>query len=70
MKHHKQDYTSSPLPNVHMLGDTTSMLGHDLLTLTFNIDLAKYLDFKHNESLTYEISKNKLIIRKKEEEID
>jgi hypothetical protein len=70
MKHHKKEYTSSKLQNVNMLGDTTSMLGKDVLTLTFNIDVAKYLDFKHNESLTYEISKNQLIIRKKEEEID
>jgi hypothetical protein len=70
MKHHKKEYTSSKLQNVNMLGDTTSMLGKDILTLTFNIDVAKYLDFKHNESLTYEISKNQLIIRKKEEEID
>jgi hypothetical protein len=31
--------------------------------------VARFLDFKHNESLTYEISKNQLIIRKKEEEI-
>jgi hypothetical protein len=69
MKHHKKEYTSSKLQNVNMLGDTTSMLGKDVLTLTFNIDVAKYLDFKHNESLTYEISKNQLIIRKKEEEI-
>jgi hypothetical protein len=70
MKHHKKEYTSSKLQNVNMLGDTTSMLGKDILTLTFNIDVAKYLDFKHNESLTYEISKNQLIIRKKEEEIE
>jgi hypothetical protein len=70
MKHHKKEYTSSKLQNVNMLGDTTSMLGKDILTLTFNIDVAKYLDFRHNESLTYEISKNQLIIRKKEEEID
>jgi len=70
MKHHKKEYTSSKLQNVNMLGDTTSMLGKDILTLTFNIDVAKYLDFKHNESLTYEISKNQLIIRKKKEEID
>jgi hypothetical protein len=70
MKHHKKEYTSSKLQNVNMLGDTTSMLGKDILTLTFNIDVAKYLDFKHNESLTYEISKNQLIIRKKDEEID
>ena len=69
MKHHKKEYTSSKLQNVNVLGDTTSMLGKDVLTLTFNIDVAKYLDFKHNESLTYEISKNQLIIRKKEEEI-
>ena len=52
-----------------MLGDTTSMLGKDILTLTFNIDVAKYLNFKHNESLTYEISKDQLIIKKKEEKI-
>jgi hypothetical protein len=69
MKHHKKEYTSSKLQNVNVLGDTTSMLGKDVLTLTFNIDVARFLDFKHNESLTYEISKNQLIIRKKEEEI-
>jgi hypothetical protein len=69
MKHHKKEYTSSKLQNVNVFGDTTSMLGKDVLTLTFNIDVARFLDFKHNESLTYEISKNQLIIRKKEEEI-
>jgi hypothetical protein len=69
MKHHKKEYTSSKQQNVNMLGDTTAMLGKDILTLTFNIDVAKYLNFKHNESLTYEISKNQLIIKKKEEEI-
>ncbi|MBV9177450.1 MAG: hypothetical protein JO297_10455 [Nitrososphaeraceae archaeon] len=69
MKHHKKEYTSSKLQNVNMLGDTTSMLGKDILTLTFNIDVAKYLNFKHNESLTYEISKDQLIIKKKEEKI-
>lgn len=69
MKHHKKEYTSSKQQNVNMDGDTTAMLGKDILTLTFNIDVAKYLNFKHNESLTYEISKNQLIIKKKEEEI-
>lgn len=69
MKHHKKEYTSSKQQNVNMHGDTTAMLGKDILTLTFNIDVAKYLNFKHNESLTYEISKNQLIIKKKEEEI-
>ena len=69
MKHHKKEYASSKQQNVNMLGDTTAMLGKDILTLTFNIDVAKYLNFKHNESLTYEISKNQLIIKKKEEEI-
>ncbi|HZA06250.1 MAG TPA: hypothetical protein VE619_00985 [Nitrososphaeraceae archaeon] len=69
MKHHKKEYTSSKQQNVNMLGDTTAMLGKDILTLTFNIDVAKYLNFKHNESLTYEISKNQLIIKKKDEEV-
>jgi hypothetical protein len=69
MKHHKKEYNSLRQQNVNVFGDTTSMIGKDILTLTFNIDVANSLDFKHNESLSYEIAKNQLIIKKKEKEI-
>jgi hypothetical protein len=52
-----------------VFGDTTSMIGKDILTLTFNVDVANSLNFKHNESLSYEIAKDQLIIKKKEKEV-
>jgi hypothetical protein len=64
MKHPKRN--SSKQQNANVFGDTTSMIGKDILTLTFNVDVARYLDFKHNESLSYEIAGKKLIIKKKE----
>jgi hypothetical protein len=69
MKHRKKEYSSSRQQNVNIFGDTTSMLGKDILTLTFNVDVANYLNFEHNESLSYEIAKNQLIIKKKENDI-
>jgi hypothetical protein len=68
MKHHKKEYTSLKQQNVKVFGDTTSMIGKDILTLTFNVDVANSLNFKHNESLSYEIAKDQLIIKKKEKE--
>ena len=69
MKHRKKEYPSSRQQNVNIFGDTTSMLGKDILTLTFNVDVANSLNFKHNESLSYEIAKDQLIIKKKEKEV-
>jgi hypothetical protein len=69
MKHHKKQYElSSKQQNVSVFGDATSMIGKDILTLTFNADVALQLDFRHNESLSYEIANNQLIIKKKEME--
>lgn len=69
MKHRKKEYPSSRQQNVNIFGDTTSMLGKDILTLTFNVEVANSLNFKHNESLSYEIAKDQLIIKKKEKEV-
>ena len=65
MKHHKKQFSSSQQkPGV--LGNATSMIGKNILTLTFNIEVANQLDFKHNESVDYEIVNNRLIIKKKD----
>jgi hypothetical protein len=34
--------------------------------LTFNVDVALALNFKHNESLSYEIVNDRLIIKKRD----
>ena len=34
------------------------------MSLTFNVDVARALNFRHNESLNYEIINNQLIIKK------
>jgi hypothetical protein len=34
------------------------------MSLTFNVDVARALNFTHNESLNYEIINNQLIIKK------
>jgi len=44
------------------------MIGKNILTLTFNIEVANQLDLKHNESLIYEVVNNRLVVRKKEKE--
>jgi hypothetical protein len=40
------------------------MIGKSVFTLTFNIDVARALNFKHNESLSFNIIGNQLIIKK------
>ena len=57
MKHHKKQYDLSSKTSrmLRVFGDATSMIGKDILTLTFNADVALQLDFRHNESLSYEI---------------
>jgi hypothetical protein len=40
------------------------MIGKSVFTLTFNIDVARTLNFKHNESLSFNIIGNQLIIKK------
>jgi hypothetical protein len=45
-------------------GTVTSMVGKGTFSLTFNIDVATALDFDHKETLRYEVSGNRLVIRK------
>ena len=45
-------------------GTVTSMIGKDTISLTFNIDVATALKFGHKESLRYEVTGDRLIIRK------
>jgi hypothetical protein len=45
-------------------GTVTSMVGKDTFSLNFNIDVATALDFDHKETLRYEVSGDRLIIRK------
>jgi hypothetical protein len=45
-------------------GKVTSMIGKSVFTLTFNVDVARALNFKHNESLSFRIIDNQLIIKK------
>jgi hypothetical protein len=40
------------------------MIGKNVFTLTFNVDVAHALNFGHNESLNYKIINNQLIIKK------
>jgi hypothetical protein len=68
MKHHKKQFSSSQQQKSNELGSATAMIGKNILTLTFNIDVANQLDFKHNESLAYEIVNNRLVVRKEEKE--
>jgi hypothetical protein len=68
MKHHKKQFGSSQQHKSNMFGNATAMIGKNILTLTFNIEVASQLDLKHNESLAYEIVNNQLVVRKKEKE--
>jgi hypothetical protein len=68
MKHHKKQISSSQQQKPNVLGSATAMIGKNILTLTFNIELADQLDFKHNESLSYEIVNNRLIVKKSEKD--
>jgi hypothetical protein len=68
MKHHKKQFGSSQQHKSNVFGNATAMIGKNILTLTFNIEVASQLDLKHNESLAYEIVNNRLVVRKKEKE--
>jgi hypothetical protein len=68
MKHHKKQFGSSQQHKSNVFGNATAMIGKNILTLTFNIEVASQLDLKHNESLAYEIVNNQLVVRKKEKE--
>ena len=70
MKHHKkqqhpqQKKNSNEQNNIISSGKVTSMIGKSVFTLTFNVDIARALNFKHNESLSFSIIDNQLIIKK------
>jgi hypothetical protein len=70
MKHHKKQQHSQQKKNSNneqnniTSGKVTSMIGKSVFTLTFNIDVARVLNFKHNESLSFNIIGNQLIIEK------
>ena len=71
MKHHKKPQRSQQKKNdtneqnnIISSGKVTSMIGKSVFTLTFNIDVARALNFKHNESLSFNIIGNQLIIKK------
>ena len=68
MKHHKKQFSSSQQQKSDLFGSATAMIGKNILTLTFNIDVANQLDLKHNESLVYEIVNNRLVVRKGDRE--
>jgi hypothetical protein len=68
MKHHKKQFSSSQQQKATVFGNATAMIGKNILTLTFNIEVANQLDLKHNESLIYEVVNNRLVVRKKEKE--
>jgi hypothetical protein len=68
MKHHKKQFGSSQQHKSNVFGNATAMIGKNILTLTFNIEVANRLDLKHNESVAYDIVNNQLIVRKKEKE--
>ena len=68
MKHPKKQLSSSQQQKSNVVGNATAMIGKNILTLTFNIEVANQLDLKHNEPLVYEIVNNTLVVRKKEKE--
>jgi hypothetical protein len=68
MKHHKKEFNSSQQQKTTVFGSATAMIGKNILTLTFNIEVANQLDLKHNESLIYEVVNKQLVVRKKEKE--
>jgi hypothetical protein len=61
----KHDSKTGGGQNTIRSGAVTSMVGKDTFSLTFNIEVANTLNFKHNESLDYEIIGDRLIIRKR-----
>jgi hypothetical protein len=69
MKHpkkqiHQKLNGSSEFNKVLQNGTVTSMVGKDTFSLTFNVDVATSLGFGHNETLRYEVSGDRLIVRK------
>jgi hypothetical protein len=71
MKHHKKQQGSQRKKNnsngenkAISNGKVTSMIGKSVFTLTFNVEIARALNFQHNESLSYNIIGNQLIIKK------
>ena len=73
MKHHKKqqrprqkENNSNEQNNAISSGKVTSMIGKSVFTLTFNVDIARALNFQHNESLSYSIIGNQLIIKKED----
>ena len=71
MKHYKKQQhpqqkknSTNGKNNVISSGKVISMIGKSVFTLTFNADVARALDFKHNESLSFNIIGNQLIIKK------
>jgi hypothetical protein len=71
MKHpkkqqHTQQKKNNEKNNAISSGKVTSMIGKSVFTLTFNVDIARALNFQHNESLSYNIIGNQLIIKKED----
>lgn len=73
MKHHKKQQhpqqkknNSNEKNNAISSGKVISMIGKSVFTLTFNVDVARALNFQHNESLSYNIIGNQLIIKKED----
>ena len=73
MKHHKKQQhpqqkknNSNEKNNAISSGKVISMIGKSVFTLTFNVDVARALNFQHNESLSYSIIDNQLIIKKED----
>ena len=65
IKHHRRETNKVSKENDNIgSGNVTSMIGKNVFTLTFNVDVARALNFRHNESLNYEIINNQLIIKK------
>jgi hypothetical protein len=65
MKHPKRQSTGgAEYRGAPQNGTVTSMIGKDTVSLTFNIDVATALNFGHKEPLRYEVTGDRLIIRK------
>ena len=71
MKHHKKQQGSQQKKNnskeennAISSGKVTAMIGKSVFTLTFNVEVARALNFQHNESLSYNMIGNQLIIKK------
>jgi hypothetical protein len=65
-QHTQQKKNNNEKNNAISSGKVTSMIGKSVFTLTFNVDIARALNFQHNESLSYNIIDNQLIIKKED----